>query len=128
MAEPPYADVERMLVVDLAGFGQTGTVLPDGLPDALPFVRTRRIGGTDDGVTDRARVVVDVLAATRGQAWDVARHLQQHMLSGPRAVPGAGIIDRATTDVGPQDAPYEDVRVRLVTATYNVSSRRPRTL
>lgn len=120
----PFSDVERMLVDVLADFGGTGTVLPTDLPSKLPFVRPRRIGGTDDGVTDRARVVIDVFAGTRAQAWDVARRLQQRMISGPRRVPGVGIIDRATTNVGPQDAPYEDQRVRLVTAIYDVSSRR----
>ena len=121
----PYADVERMLVADLADFGATGTALPDGLPDVLPFVRSRRVGGSDNGVTDVARVVVDVFAASRAAAWDVARRVQQHMLSGPRRIPGAGIIDQAVTNVGPQDAPYEDQRIRCVTAMYDVSSRRP---
>jgi hypothetical protein len=122
----PYSDVERMLVDVLADFGETGTVLPTDLAGKLPFVRPRRIGGADDGVTDQARVVVDVFAGTRAQAWDVARRLQQRMISGPRRVPGLGVIDRATTNVGPQDAPYEDQRVRCVTAIYDVSSRRPR--
>lgn len=120
----PYSDVERMLVDLLTDFGGTGTVLPADLPSKLPFVRPRRIGGSDNGITDRARVVVDVFAATRAQAWETARLLQQRMISGPRRVPGVGIIDRATTNVGPQDAPYEDQRVRLVTAIYDVSSRR----
>lgn len=122
----PYSDVERMLVTALTDFGETGTVLPTDLPGMVPFVRPRRIGGNDDGVTDRARVVIDVFAGTRAQAWDIARRLQQRMISGPRRIPDVGIIDGATTNVGPQDAPYEDSRVRLVTAIYDVSSRRPR--
>lgn len=121
----PYSDVERLLVTALTEFGQTGTVLPTDLPSKVPFVRPRRIGGADDRVTDVARVVIDVFAASRAQAWEVARLLQQRMISGPRLVPGVGIIDRATTNTGPQDAPYEDERVRLVTAIYDVSSRRP---
>lgn len=121
----PYADVERLLVAVLADFGQVGTVLPSDLHAKLPFVRPRRIGGADDRVTDVARVVVDVFAVSRAVAWDLALRVQQRMISGPRLVPGAGVIDRATTNVGPQDAPYEDSRVRLVTAIYDVSSRRP---
>lgn len=121
----PYSDIERILVVALGDFGATGTVLPADLPDSLPFVRPRRIGGNDNGVTDVARVVIDVFAVSRATAWDVARRVQQRMLSGPRRIPDIGIIDRATTNVGPQDAPYEDSRVRLVTAIYDVSSRRP---
>jgi hypothetical protein len=116
----PYSDVERMLVAELATFGTTGTV-DNG---ARPFVRALRVGGVDNGVTDTARVVVDVIATTRDEAWEIARQVQQRLISGPFAVPGEGIVDRARTDTGPAEAAYDDPDVRLVTATYVVSSRR----
>lgn len=116
----PYSDVERMLVAALAPFGTTGTVDTG----ARPFVRPRRVGGVDDRVTDVARVVVDVLATTRDEAWRIARQVQQRLISGPFAVPGEGIVDRARTETGPAEAAYDDPDVRLVSATYVVSSRR----
>lgn len=122
MTDTPYADVEKMLATVLEVFAPAGSV-DDG---TRPFVRVMRIGGADDGVTDRPRVVVDVLADTRDEAWSIARALQQYLTRRPRAVPGLGIIDRVTTDVGPQYAPHEDARTALVTATYIVASRRSR--
>src|SRR5690606_24395162 len=112
----PYADVERLLVATLGDFGDLGTVLPSHMHDKLPFARPRLVGGTDNGGTDVPLVVIDVFAVWRAAGWDVALPVQQRMISGPRRVPAAGIIDRATTNVGSQDAPYEDWRVRLVTA------------
>ncbi|WP_329520507.1 phage tail termination protein [Spirillospora sp. NBC_01491] len=121
----PYADAEQLLVTALAGFGRTGTVLPDDLRDLPLFVRVRRLGGTDDRVTDQARIAVEVFAPTRAAAWETARLVQQRLISGPTRVPGAGVIDRVRTEVGPQDLPYEDPRIRCVSATYLVSARRP---
>src|SRR5690606_7317793 len=115
----PYADVELLLVATFGDFGDVGTVLPSDMHDKLPLVRTRRIGGTDNGVSDDARVVIDVFAVSRAAAWDVALAVQQLMISVRRRVAGVGISDRATTNVGSQDAPYEVSRVRLVTAIYD---------
>lgn len=125
MTFTPYADAEHLLVAALASFGRTGTVLPDDLAELPLFVRCRRIGGADDRVTDVARVAVEVFAPTRAAAWTAARQIQQALISGPRAVPGVGVIDRVRTEVGPQDLPYEDPRIRCVSATYEVASRRP---
>jgi hypothetical protein len=120
----PYADAEKLLVAALEAFGETGTVLPDGLADLPLFIRMERVGGNDDRVTDTARVAVEVYAPTRAAAWDAARGIQQYLIAGPRRIPGAGIIDRIGTEVGPQDMPYDDQRVRMVSATYEVASRR----
>jgi len=121
----PYVDAEALLVAALADFGEVGTVLPDGLADLPLYIRVRRVGGADDRITDVARMAVDVCAATRQAAWRQARLVQQYLISGPRAVPGVGIIDRVRTEVGPQETPYDTPGVRCVTAIYVVSSRRP---
>ncbi|WP_289009965.1 hypothetical protein [uncultured Thermomonospora sp.] len=121
----PYVDAEALLVAALADFGEVGTVLPDGLADLPLYIRVRRVGGADDRITDAARMAVDVFAPTRAAAWEQARLIQQHLISGPRAIPGAGIIDRVRTEVGPQETPYDTPGVRCVTAIYVVSSRRP---
>ena len=121
----PFPDVERLLVEGLADFGRTGTVLPDDLAELELFVRVMRLGGVDDRITDQARVDVAVFAKTRVAAWQAGREIQQRLISGPMRVPGVGVMDRAVTETGLQDFPYEDVRVRAVLATYLVSARRP---
>lgn len=126
MPHAPYPDVEALLIAALSRFGQAGTVLPDGLDELPLFIRARRIGGRDDRITDAARMAVDVFAPTRAAAWEQARLIQQHLISGPRAIPGAGIIDRVRTEVGLQEAAYDTPGVRCVTAIYVVSCRRPR--
>ncbi|WP_335936620.1 hypothetical protein [Streptomyces sp. PTD5-9] len=119
-----FPDIEDLLVQALADLSRTGTVYPPGLEGRLPFTRVRRIGGGDDRRTDTALVEVETAAATRAQAWQVARQVQQRLISGPLRVPGAGVMDRAVTDVGLRGVLHDNPAVRCVLATYRVSARR----
>lgn len=121
----PYADAEALLVAALAAFGDVGTFTPADLQDRLVFIQVRRRGGADDRITDIARVDVDVFAPTRAAAWQTARLIQQHLISAPLRIPGVGVIDRARTEVGPQEVPHADQRIRRVLTSYRLSSRRP---
>jgi len=118
----PYIDTEAAVVALLADF-TPGTRTPVDLRDRLPYVRIYRIGGTDDGVTDAAQVAIDVFGVTRAEAWQVARTVQATMLDRPHAT-SAGVVDRVRTATGPTEAPYTDTTIRLVTATYEVQTRR----
>lgn len=120
----PYPDVEEVLADALVEFGETGSTYPAALEAHLPFVRSRRRGGADDRRTDSPLVDVEVAAATRAQAWDVARRVQQRLIGGPIRVPSVGIIDRAKTEIGLRDVLHENPNVRCVLATYTVSLRR----
>ncbi|MEV2277869.1 DUF3168 domain-containing protein [Nocardiopsis sp. NPDC049922] len=120
----PFPDIEDVLCEALADLGETGSETPADLQDHLPFIRPTRIGGSDDRRTDTSRVDIDCFGATRAQAWQVARAVQQRLISGPVHVPGVGLIDRARTELGPRRAPHPDETVRRVLATYRVSTRR----
>ncbi|GAA0976087.1 DUF3168 domain-containing protein [Nocardiopsis tropica] len=121
---PPFPDIEDLLADALADLAETGSETPDDLQDRLPFIRITRIGGSDDRRTDTSRADVDCFGRTRKQAWELARAVQQRLISGPTRVPGVGLIDRARTELGPRRAPHPDQTLCRVLATYRVSARR----
>lgn len=132
---PVFPDVELVLMDLFADIAATAaativTNLPAALQEVLPIIRVRRLGGTDDRWTDKPRVDVQVYSAVtpapggRTAAVQLAATLQARLLSWPRTTPH-GVIDYASTEVGPQEIPYEDQDIRLITATYRLSLRRP---
>lgn len=120
----PFPDVERVvadLVSDLGGVGrETGTDLQTN----LPFIRVRRIGGSDDRFTDVARVDVRVYEAAASDAKALAETIRQRLLAGP-ANTARGVIDRVFTEVAPIEVPSPDPeRYCIWSGTYRVSLRR----
>ena len=104
--------------------GETGTDLQTLLSGGGRVVRVRRIGGTDDRVTDFARVDVRVYAIDLSDAETTAEVARQRLISGPVAT-AHGVLDRAVTEVGPQEIPSPDPEgYRIVSATYRASIRR----
>lgn len=122
---PGYPDVHEVLTEVLTGLTdhEIVTRTPPDLQDHLPLIRVRRIGGPDDGLTDVPRCDVDVYADDYDQAWALAEQVRQRM-SRRRVLTSAGLMDRATTEVGPHEMPYPDSSVRLIQATYRISLRR----
>lgn len=104
--------------------GETGTDLQALLQNGQRVIRVRRIGGTDDKVTDIARIDVRSYAVDLSDAEETAGLARQRLISGP-AVTAHGILDHAFTEVGPQEVPGPDPdQYRIVNATYRVSVRR----
>lgn len=75
-----FPDAE-VLVADM--LGSVGTVvmfLPENAQKRIDsgevFVLVQRVGGSDDGVTDRAEVMVTCWADTRPNAWSAARRVK----------------------------------------------------
>lgn len=120
----PFPDIEDLLVQALADLTTAGTVYPPDLEDRLPYTRVRRLGGGDDRRTDTSLVEVETAAATRAQAWEVARRVQQRLISSPLRVADVGVMDRATTEIGLRGVLHDNPAVRAVLATYSVSARR----
>lgn len=106
--------------------GETGTDLLSQLQNGNKVIRVRRIGGADDRVTDVARIDVRVYAVSLSDAEDTSESARQRLISGPSRT-DHGVLDRAETEVGPQEIPSPDPeRYRVVSATYRVSVRRRR--
>ncbi|MCO6011415.1 hypothetical protein NE236_41345 [Actinoallomurus purpureus] len=127
----PFPDVERAVMDLLADLvtdpADVGTRIPADLQTRLgagrKVIRVRCIGGDDDRFTDYPRVDVEVYASTRAVAMPLAETIRQRLISRPRQT-AFGVIDRATTEVRPQEISYDDPDVRMVTATYRMSLRR----
>jgi hypothetical protein len=108
-----------------------GTVIPADLQERVfadpprRVIRVRCIGGSDSRFFDNPRVDVEVFAATRATAMPLAETIRQRLISKPRRT-AFGVIDRAETEVRPQEIPYEDPDIRRILATYRLSLRRSR--
>lgn len=106
--------------------GETGTDLQSLLANGGRVLRVRRIGGSDDRITDFARIDVRAYAVNLSDAEETAELARQRLISGPSATPH-GVLDRAETEVGPQEVPSPDPEhYRIVSATYRTSIRRRR--
>lgn len=103
------------------------TEIPDDLQARLAadrhVIHVHCIGGSGDRISDHPRVDVEVFAATRAVAKPLAETIRQRLIYGGHRT-AHGVIDRATTEVGPQKLPYEDPDVRRWSATYRLSTRR----
>lgn len=118
---PLAARIVAALVDDL---GTTGGETSTDLQSELPFIRVRRIGGADDRITDVARVDVRVYAEDLSDSETLSETIRQRLISGPAAT-AHGVMDRAFTEVGPQEVPGPDPdHYRVVSTTYRVSVRR----
>ncbi|WP_242882583.1 tail completion protein gp17 [Actinomadura litoris] len=120
----PFPDLERALIDILSPIASAYTFTASDLQEHLPAIRVRRIGGSDDRITDTGRVDVDVYAATRAAAHALAEQVRQLLLAGPHVLPG-GVIDRVVTEAAPHAVTHPDPATRQVTATYRATARRP---
>ena len=125
----PFPDVELVMLDLLRPVAPTVTATDANI--VPPVVVVQRVGGTDDGVTDRPIVQVTCLAATRQAAWAMARQVQQVVLAaGGTAVSGTYVtnvfIDSTRTVTPPDQLPDRNVNLRPVSAQYRLGLRRPR--
>ena len=116
--------VARIVAARVDDLGTTGGETSTALQTELPFIRIRRIGGSDDRVTDTARVDVRVYEVDLSAAEELSETIRQRLISGPAATVH-GVMDRAFTEAGPLEVPGPDPdRYRVVSTTYRVSVRR----
>lgn len=127
-----WADVEsavldRSALVEVdgdpLGTDHTATRLPANIKDRLPLIRARRIGGTDERWQLTPRIVLEVYAMTRSEAWQVAEdaHL---LLTAPGWVQGDIIVDQVIVESANSELPYPDQEVRQVVSTLRITARR----
>lgn len=126
MAAVGSVDVEVLLIGWLQHRLGGGVVVRDELDnnllEELPTVQVGRVGGGDDSFRlDRALVDVDVYAATRGDAIQLAaavRGLLLTELAGART--DSAVVGRIVTISAPIQRPYENTALRRIGATYQI--------
>ena len=124
-----FPDAELVVMDLLTPVGVTVTATSENL--APPVVVVQRVGGADDGVTDRPRVQVVCYGSTRPAAWALAEQARQIVLAaGGTAVTGTNVtnvfLDSTRTETPSVQLPDPNQSVRAVTAVYRLSYRRPR--
>jgi len=124
-----FPDAELVMMDLLAPVGVTVTATDENLMP--PVVLVQRMGGPDDGVTDRPRVQVVCYGPTRPAAWALAEQARQIVLgAGGTAVTGTNVtnvfLDSTRTETPSVQLRDPNQSVRAVTAVYRLSYRRPR--
>ncbi|WP_063045989.1 hypothetical protein [Nocardia pseudovaccinii] len=118
---PTYPNVHEVLITLLTPIAPTVKTKRQGQP--LPYNLVRRIGGAEDGVTDRPIVRVDNYASTDEQAEHMKEACRQRITeSGCTLVDGV-LIDTAREITGGQDTSMPDPSDRKQTAVYQLSLR-----
>ncbi|MFE9855606.1 hypothetical protein [Streptomyces sp. NPDC005780] len=129
MAAVGSVDIELDLIGWLQAKAGAGVVVRDevdnNLLNELPTVQVQRIpAGGDDGFRlDRALVDIDVYAATRGGAFDLALLIRGWLLTElPGAQTSRAVYGRVASSPPPAVRPYENTGLRRVGATYQIYS------
>lgn len=126
---PPFRDEEAEVLDIIEAYFKargrtvyTGTETPEGdeLQRSLPFVRAGRVGGAPDHPSyDQPVVDIDVLARTRREAKQVAKEVEQLMISRPHP------IDTCNVLMSPQKVEWQEGSpIRRFYASYHLSLRR----
>lgn len=94
-----------------------------------PAILVQRVGGADNGVTDRPVLLITCFAADRQAAWQLGRAVQQRVLAaGATVVSGQYVqqvlVDSARTVTPPDQVPDPNRDLRVVTAQYQLGLRR----
>lgn len=119
-----YPDIEAVLIEYLSALAQTGEVTPESLEQ--PFIRVNRVGGLDDGITDRARVEVACYSPTRRESQALAEHARQYLIAADGTDAAGVFIDHVITETQAGRSAYPNEDVRRIAAVYRFSLRRPR--
>ncbi|WP_181785071.1 hypothetical protein [Streptomyces phytophilus] len=127
MAAVGSVDIEVELIAWLVARLDPDVVVRDELDNTLlnelPTVQVERLpAGADDGIRlDHALVDVDVYAATKSEAADLAnliRGLLHTQLRG--SVTENAVFGRIVTEAAPARRPYENTALRRIGATYSI--------
>lgn len=129
MADVGSVDIELDLIGWLQAKTGAGVIVRDevdnNLLNELPTVQVQRIpAGGDDGIRlDRAFIDIDVYAATRGEAIELAGQIRGWLL---RELAGSmtsrAVYGRIVSSPPPAVRPYENTGLRRVGAIYQIYS------
>ncbi len=119
---PSYPNVEAVLCDLLADLAPTVTFRdPEREP---PYVFVRRTGGSEDGVTDRPTVRVEVLHHSYAGAQELTNLVRQRILSAGCTNVNGVLIDTTDEITAHQVYQYFDPDDRNITSTYRLSFRK----
>jgi hypothetical protein len=129
----PFPDAELVMMDLVRGLATVVTATPATITP--PLIRVERVGGADDGITDRPRIRAVCYGATRPLAWALARNVTAlvgasggQLVTGPNTVaeyPGGVLIDLARTATAPKQVPEQGRSSREVETIYEIHLRRP---
>lgn len=124
----PFPDAEKVAVALLYPVLDDDKKVVTATTTSLtpPMIRVTRTGGEDDYITDYPRIDVQCIAGSRAQSWDMAEQCRQIILAAGNTAPGGWLIDSARTVTPAQQIPDPNTDIRVVTATYVLALRRPR--
>ncbi len=120
-----YPDIEAILIEYLGSLASAGEVTPESL-DA-PFIRVNRVGGFDDGITDRARVEIACYCPTRRESQALSEQARQALLACDGTDAAGVFIDHVITETQAGRSVYPNEDVRRIAAVYRFSLRPART-
>ena len=124
-----YPDTEVLALELFDPIGTVATFVPDDYEQILlsgePVLLVERVGGLDDGVTDRAEILVSCWGIDRPTAWEAARKakrlVEQYTYGG--AVGPFWVDTTAVTQTATQIA-VEDPDERRVLQSFRIDTRR----
>lgn len=124
-----FIDAEKavvLLLTDLVASQSISIEAPNDLATRLPFIRVQRIGGQSTRWDDSPRVDVGIFCAKkfRTDGLTLALACQARLLSFPHHT-AEGVIDSVETDVSPNEVPWANASIRLITSSYRINVRRP---
>ena len=118
---PSYPNVHEVLVTLLSPIVTTVKSRRPGLRS--PYTVVRRVGGAEDGITDRPIVRVDTYAETDEQAERIKEACRQAITESGGTLAGDVLVDTAREVTGGQDVRASDPSDRKFTAVYQLSFR-----
>ncbi len=122
---PAFPDAEAVVMDLLAAHGTTVTSTPAEITG--PLIRVQRVGGADDGITDRPRIEVLCYHTTRPLAVALAAECRRTIAAAGCTQVGSVLIDRAFPEMAPSNEGYRNPDIRAVPAVYRFAWRRSRT-
>jgi hypothetical protein len=123
---PNYPDAEKVFRDLLTPLARTVTQTDEGETFASPVIQVQRVGGSDDGLTDRPRMEIACFAADRHDAWNLAETVRQTVLAAGGTKVNGVLVDKTVTETPAQQLPDLNRDVRKVVALYRAAFRRPR--
>lgn len=130
---PDAEDVVMSLLGTMSPPVDATTSTDIDLAEQVPIVRVTRIGGEDDGISDRPLVELAVFHSTYDEARKLAESVRQFVLASPctkvptEDIPAGVLIDNASTVTPPARAAYDNPALAMKVLTIRFVWRRPRT-